>query len=342
MRRLLAAAITLTLLAVGSACGGTAGGSGADTVVVYSADGLKDWYAKRFAEFTRKTGIAVNVVEEGSGGIVSRMEKERANPQADVLVTLPPFIQRAAQQNLLAEHRIPGADQVPAGARDPGDRYAAMINNYLVMVYNPDHAQPAPRTWDDLLDPRFKGKLQYSTPGQAGDGTAVLLQLQHVLGDQGALDYLKRLETNNVGPSSSTGKLQPKVAKGELHVANGDLQMNLALINNDKSNMRIFLPADNAGKRSTFAIPYHAGLAAQAPHSESGKKLLEFLFSTEVQRTAPESFGTPGRADIKAEGELATRISAELDGVDIWQPDWNTVLTRLDADLAAYGKAVGR
>lgn len=342
MRRVLAAATTLILLAVASACGGTAGGGTNGAVVVYSADGLKDWYAKRFAEFTRKTGIAVNVVEEGSGGIVSRMEKERANPQADVLVTLPPFAQRAAAQNLLAEYAIPGAEQVPAGARDPRDRYAAMINNYLVMVYNPDHAQPAPRTWQDLLDPRFKGKLQYSTPGQAGDGTAVLLQLQHVYGEQGALDYLRRLEANNVGPSASTGKLQPKVAKGELHVANGDLQMNLALINNDKANMRIFFPADDSGKRSTFAIPYLAGLAAGAPHAEQAKKLLEFLFSAEVQRTAPEGYGTPGRADVRAEGELAGRISAELTGVELWQPDWDQVLARLDADLAAYGKAVGR
>nr|WP_279537830.1 ATP-binding cassette domain-containing protein [Amycolatopsis acidicola] len=41
-----------------------------------------------------------------------------------------------------------------------------------------------------MLDPEYKGKLQYSTPGEAGDGTAVLVELQHVLGDQGALDYL--------------------------------------------------------------------------------------------------------------------------------------------------------
>ncbi|MBP2473593.1 2-aminoethylphosphonate transport system substrate-binding protein [Crossiella equi] len=338
MRRVLAATFALLLLASG--CGGTGGGGGSDTVVVYSADGLKDWYAKRFAEFTQRTGVKVNVVEDGSGGIVSRMEKERANPQADVLVTLPPFAQRAARLGLLAEHAVPGADQ--ATDRDPGNRHAAMVNNYLVMVYNPDRATPAPRTWDDLLEPRFKGKLQYSTPGQAGDGTAVLLQLQHVFGPDGALEYLKRLEANNVGPSASTGKLQPKVAKGELFVANGDLQMNLALINNDKANMRIFFPANAAGERSTFAIPYHAGLAANAPHGESAKKLLAFLFSPEVQRTAPEGFGTPGRADVRAEGELADRIRAELSGVVLWQPDWTAVLDRLETDLAAYGKAVGR
>jgi 2-aminoethylphosphonate transport system substrate-binding protein len=30
-----------------------------------------------------------------------------------------------------------------------------------------------------------------------------------------------------------------------------------------------------------------------------------------------------------------------LDGVEVWVPDWNTVLAELDADLAAYQKATG-
>jgi 2-aminoethylphosphonate transport system substrate-binding protein len=33
--------------------------------------------------------------------------------------------------------------------------------------------------------------------------------------------------------------------------------------------------------------------------------------------------------------------AAVLDGVDVWVPDWNTVLSELDADLAAYQKATG-
>ena len=75
------------------------------------------------------------------------------------------------------------------------------------------------------FDAKFKGKIQYSTPGQAGDGTAVLVLLQHLLGKPAALDYLGKLQANNVGPSSSTGKLQPKVSNGELLVANGDVEL---------------------------------------------------------------------------------------------------------------------
>ena len=70
----------------------------------------------------------------------------------------------------------------------------------------------------------------------------MLVLLQHLLGKPGALDYLTKLQANNVGPSSSTGKLQPKVSNGELLVANGDVQMNLASIKDDGSKFSIFIP----------------------------------------------------------------------------------------------------
>ncbi|WP_284745202.1 2-aminoethylphosphonate ABC transporter substrate-binding protein [Amycolatopsis sp. RTGN1] len=335
MKKTLATAFAVALIALLSACGGTgAASAGGKTVTVYTVDGLEDWYTARFAEFEQQTGITVQAVTAGSGEVASRVEKEKANTQADVLVTLPPFIQRVA--GLLQPYTPAGGDQVPD--KDAQGRYFAMMNNYLSFIRNPG---ATPKTWDDLLDPKLKGKVQYSTPGEAGDGTAVLLQLQHVLGEQGALGYLGKLEANNAGPSSSTGKLQPKVAKGELLVANGDVQMNLAEIAKS-GGFDVFFPADSRGKRSTFALPYYAGLVTNAPHADDAKKLLDFLFSPQVQGKAADAFGIPARADVTATGPNAAKIKAALDGVEIWQPDWTAVLGKLDADLAAYKKAVGR
>ena len=282
----LLAVLTVLLSVVLAGCGGTAatGGAGGAAVTVYSADGLGDWYKKRFADFTKTTGIAVNYVEAGSGEVVSRVDKEKANPQADVLVTLPPFIQQAATKNLLQPGGIGTGNAAAVPDKDAQGRYVPIMNNYPVLIANPSVANPMPATWNDLLDPRFAGKLQYSTPGQAGDGTAVLLQLQHVFGKPGALDYLHKLQANNVGPSSSTGKLQPKVSNGELAVANGDVQMNLQSIVADKSRFQLFFPADASGARSTFALPYYAGLAVGAPHADAGRKLIDFLLSVRCSR----------------------------------------------------------
>ncbi|MDF3282848.1 2-aminoethylphosphonate ABC transporter substrate-binding protein [Gordonia sp. N1V] len=329
-----AAALTLT-----AACGGTGtqSSSGATTLTVYSADGLGSWYKSQFAAYQKQTGVAVNVVEAGSGEVVSRVQKEQSNPQADLLVTLPPFIQRADADKLLQSSGVQDA-AIAQGNNAADGNYVAIVDNTLSFIANPS-AQPAPRTWDDLLASQYKGKIQYSTPGQAGDGTAVLLLLQHLMGNQQALDYLAKLQTNNVGPSSSTGKLQPKVSNGELLVANGDVQMNLASIRDDGSKFSLFFPAMPDGTRTTVSLPYFAGVTKGAPHAEEAKKLLAYLVSKDVQNTvATDALGIPVRTDVTAPNGPDSPVAA-IKGVTVWRPDWNAVLSTLDADVAAYQKA---
>ncbi len=70
-----------------------------------------------------------------------------------------------------------------------------------------------------------------------------MLQVIHAFGSEdAAFDFLKKLQANNVGPSASTGKLTALVNKGELYVANGDLQMNIAQMA-DNPNIKVFWPA---------------------------------------------------------------------------------------------------
>ena len=429
LRKTLSVIAVAAVATLSAACGGTGSSGSGDgtTLTVYSADGLAGWYEPTFKKFTDETGINVNLVEAGSGEVVSRVEKEQSNPQADLLVTLPPFIQRAAQSNLLqpsgadtsgiAEDQVgpdgtfvpivdnalsfivnPGANPPPvrwddllkpefkgklqystpgqagdgtavlvllqhlrgkpgaleylkalqannvgpSSSTGPDGTFVPIVDNALSFIVNPG-ANPPPVRWDDLLKPEFKGKLQYSTPGQAGDGTAVLVLLQHLRGKPGALEYLKALQANNVGPSSSTGKLQPKVSNGELLVANGDVQMNLASIKDDGSTFEIFIPAGADGKRTSISLPYVAGVTAGAPHAEDAKKLLAFLISEDIQKTVePDALGIPVLESLKGSGSTEPNTPmAVLDGVDVWVPDWDAVLADLDADLAEYQKATG-
>ena len=341
VRSLLAAAIVgITVLVAG--CGGSGPLGRGGTVTVYSADGLGAWYFSQFYKFTQLTGITVNLVEAGSGDVVSRAEKEQSNPQADLLVTLPPFIQKAEQSGLLQSAGV-DTSGIDPGLIDPGGLFVPIVENALSFIANLD-ASPQPSSWNDLLAPQFKGKLQYSTPGQAGDGTAVLVLLQHLMGKRGALDYLAKLQVNNVGPASSTGGLQPKVSNGELLVANGDVQMNLGSLRNYGSKFNIFFPAMPDNSRTTVSLPYFAGLIKGAPQRDRARKLLAFLISDDVQNTVgPEAFGISVNESI-AESSMLTDPkgpAALLSGVQVWVPDWTAVLSDLDADIAAYQKAIG-
>lgn len=334
----LAAGLLLATLA------GASAEAASGVVTIYSADGLHDgnpsWYGKEFAAFTKATGIQVQYVEGGSGGVVDRIEREKSNTQADVLVTLPPFIQKAAADGLLAPYTPAAAAAMPAANKDPKGEYYAMINNYPNFIYDAAVLKQPPATYADLLKPEFKNKLQYSTPGQAGDGTAFMLQVFHAFGSKAAgLDFLKKLQANNRGPSASTGKLTALVNKGELYVANGDLQMNLAQMA-DNPNVKVFFLAGPDGKKSAFALPYDIALVAHAPHAENGRKLIDFLLSKQAQADVSTiAQGVPVRSDVTPTDANYQKLQAMLQGVTIWQPDWTAILSELKSDIAAYDNA---
>jgi 2-aminoethylphosphonate transport system substrate-binding protein len=327
-----------------AASSGTTGNFG--SVTVYSADGLHDgtpsWYQTEFAAFTKQTGIEVNYVEAGSAEVVSRADKEESHPQADVLVTLPPFIQNAASEGLLQAYVPKGANQINASLKDAGGKWYAVVNNYASFIYNSKELAAPPNNMNDLLDAQFKNKLQYSTPGQAGDGTAVLINTIHMLGStDAAMAYFKKLQGNNVGPSSSTGKLTTKVNHGDLMVANGDVQMNYAQ-QATNPNIQIFFAADSAGKKTTFALPYCMGLVAGAPDSANGKKLMDFLLSDSAQTNVSSiGGGFSVRSDITADDAVGIKLKALMAGVTIWQPDWNTISQDMPQMVQQWQQATG-
>jgi 2-aminoethylphosphonate transport system substrate-binding protein len=313
-----------------------------DVVTVYAADGLHDgkgsWFETQFDAFTKATGVKVQYVEGGSGGVVERAAKEKSNPQADVLVTLPPFIQRAEAEGLLQSFKPSAAAQIDGG----DESYQPLVNNYQNFIYNASLLKEPPKSFADLLDPKFKGKIQYSTPGQAGDGTAVMLQVIHAFASKdAAFDYLKKLQDNNVGPSSSTGKLTALVNKGELYVANGDLQMNMSQMT-DNPNIRVFWPTGPNGERSAMPLPYFVALVAGAPDPENGKKLIDFLLSKEAQETVSSvALGVPVRKDVAPTDANSAKLRDAMQGVTIWTPDWAQVLKDLPGDVARWRQATG-
>ncbi|MEU9557068.1 2-aminoethylphosphonate ABC transporter substrate-binding protein [Streptomyces fumanus] len=336
----------LCLLAVPlTACGGNSAASDENVVTVYSADGLKGengdgWYDKVFEDFEKETGIEVEYVEGGSGEMVQRAAREKGNPQADVLVTLPPFIQQAGTKGLLQKYAPENADKVTGKAAD--GTWTTVVDNYFGFVYNKKELKRPPATWQDLLDGRFKDRLQYSTPGVAGDGTAVLIKALHDFGgERPALEYLKKLQANNVGPAASTGKLAPKVDKGELLVANGDVQMNHAQ-SKTMPNLGIWFPAPEGGRPTTFALPYAAGLVTKAPHSANGRELLDYLLGDTAQRQVSAiGGGFAARRDIEATDADAADLAELMKGVDIFRPDWDDIERNLSAYVDAWKAATG-
>ena len=90
-----------------------------------------------------------------------------------------------------------------------------------------------------------------------------------------------------------------------------------------------------------MSLPYFAGITKGAPHADDAKKLLTFLLSKDVQNTVgTDALGVSVRTDVAAP-TTSPSPAQTIQGVTIWHPDWKSVLSTLDADVAAYQKATG-
>lgn len=324
MRRVAFSAIAAAVL---QCVAGTA--HAADAVVLYTADGLENLYKDVLPEFEKKEGVKVNIVTAGSGEVVNRATVEKDAPKADVIVTLPPFIQQAAQSGILQDYASVEYKNVPAIAKASDGSWATFVNNYFSFAINPDIVKSQPKTFADLLNPQYAGRVAYSNPATAGDGMAVVILTTSLMGEDAAFEYLKNLEKEVKFHTKGTGYLDVLLSRNEIALANGDVQMDLDDAQNGGLTLKpVFLAAKAGQAPATFQLPYAIGLIKNGPNQAEGKKLIDYLMSKQVQAKVPDVFGLPGRTDIALTGKNGTALKDAIAGVKVIPVDWSQVMAK--------------
>jgi 2-aminoethylphosphonate transport system substrate-binding protein len=311
----------------------------AGPVVLYTADGLENLYKDVLPAFEKQEGVKVAIVTAGSGEVVNRANIEKDSPKADVIVTLPPFIQQADQSGLLQPYPSANYKNVPAIAKSSNGSWATFVNNYFSFAINPAVVKSQPKTFADLLHPDYTGKIAYSNPATAGDGMAVIILTTSLMGEDKAFDYLKSVEKNVKFHTKGTGYLDVLLSRNELSFANGDLQMDLDDAANGGLSLKpVFLAPQAGGKPTTFQLPYAIGLIKNGPNQAEGKKLIDYLMSTDVQARVPDIFGIPGRTDVPLAGKNGEAVKQAIAGVKLIPVDWTQVMAK-KADWTARWKS---
>lgn len=174
--RLLRAALPGALLAALAGCGG----AGGQALVVYTPHGsdLLEYFGSRFE--AEHPGVRVQWLDMGSQEVLDRLRSERANPQADVWWGAPAEIFRmGADEGLLEPFRPSWADALPPEGADPEDRWFATYLTPEVIAYNSAAIprEEAPREWDDVLDPRWRGQVLIREPLASGTMRAIFASI---------------------------------------------------------------------------------------------------------------------------------------------------------------------
>ncbi len=175
------------------------------TLSVYSA--LNESTNNAFFDAFRKVhpGVTVNPLPLAAAGeLQTRIRAEKASPKADVFIGGDSsFHDGLGKEGLLDAYESPAASAVAKESKDPNKNWTGWYFGIFGIVTNTDRVNKElggakPTSWDDLLDPKWKGKLVLGSPITTGGGYIfIVTQVFRFNKDEAkAMDYMKRFHAN--------------------------------------------------------------------------------------------------------------------------------------------------
>src|SRR5436190_6932315 len=235
--RSLATVTLLGLLAVG--CGGpakqdAAGKDNAQNLIIYTGRD-KDEVARVVDLFIQKNPKykgKVDTLTLGAQAALERLKAEKANPQAGFLWGgTQQGLQQAAAEDLLAPSNPANAGLIDPSRKDPQGRWYAEMLLPEVIVYNHDllKAEQAPKDWDDLITPAFKGKIVIRDVNGSGTMRTIFsAMIYRQSGGTGSpeagYEWLRRLDANTVIYTPNPDDMYLKLDRGVGTVTMWNLQ----------------------------------------------------------------------------------------------------------------------
>lgn len=282
LRKAIAAVAICLLLVAGTVSAWAA------EVVLYSSNPseLLDLVSKGFEA---QTGIKVSVVRLGTGEAMKRITAEKDKPLCDVFWSGDVAVLENAKMNFQS-YLSPEARALPAGYVEKDARWTACNAHIMIIMTNKSQLkdQEAPKTWKDLLDPKWKGKVVMANPEKSGSAYAQVYGLYKLYG----WDGLKKL-IDNAKILDSSSLIYKGVAAGEYALG---ITMEYAahryIAGGDK-NVGIVYCADGA-----FMAPEATGIVNNCPHPAEAKKFVDYLLSKPVVDEIFDKFSRrPARLD---------------------------------------------
>ena len=265
-------------------------------VVWYTAVDVKvaELIAKAFrAEYPN---IAIEVERSGSERVFQRIGQElQAGIKNVDLVNSSDashFV-HWKQQKLLAVHVPPDVQRFPAQFKDPDGYFATWRASLSVMGYNTKliDAKDAPTSYQELLDPKWKGKLVKAHPSYSGTSLTGTYALSKVLG----WDYFEKLSKQGVQQLQSTTAPPKTIASGERVVMVDGNEYNMFIEIDAKSPVKIIY-----AKEGTPFVSSPTAIFAEAPHPNAARVLQNFLYTAKMQQLAVNEGGTrSAHPDVK-------------------------------------------
>ena len=168
------------------------------------------------------------MTRKSSGETFAQIKAESRNPKGDVWWggTGDPHLQ-AAEEDLTQEYKSPQLanlqDWAQRQAKQSGHRTAGIYAGALGIGYNSELLKknnlPAPKCWQDLTKPVYKGHVQMANPNSSGTAYTTLATIVQVFGEDKGFEFMKGLH-QNINQYTKSGSAPIKAAaRGETTLA---------------------------------------------------------------------------------------------------------------------------
>ena len=301
-------------------------------------EGFKAYYLRTFGE-----EIEITFVKPGGWPVcVDKVRLWGGKPDADVFLGAgAPAHELLKSLGLTVPYKPEGWDAIPAEwggmlVKDPELYWTCFAPWLVTNIYNEKVVSklrlPVPSTWEDLLDPVYRGNIVHTLPYASGTMHETVEIILQSMGEEEGWAYLRSLAANLARFSTGSTDTLQIVARGEVPIGVAQPQMNAMAARKDGYPVAALVPD------KTIMVPEAAALLAGAPNEENGKIFLDWLYSPEGQKYVVKGLYFPARRDISLsawaeEGIKEAEYALGALGVDnFW--DLEVELIEYDLELA--------
>ena len=283
--------------------------------------------------FGKKYGIKATPVRADTNELIRRVidEAKAGRPQCDVFdgTTTVPALKR---ENLVLQWLPDTAKNLPKEFKDENNYWAALyvlasepgVNSDLVPIGQ------EPKTWDDLLDPKWKGKMVWSSGTNTGGIGFVGLALREWGEDKGMAFLRKLAEQKIASVPTSTRQVLDQVIAGEYAIGPMSSVHHIMYSADQGAPVR-WRPVEPA-----VVSLINASVAANAPHPNAAKLYFDFLLSDEGQTIFRDNYYLTSNLNVPPKNPKALPQTGNYRGqfftpeqVDAETPKWVKIYQEL-------------
>jgi ABC-type Fe3+ transport system substrate-binding protein len=232
------------------------------------------------AAFRAKYGIEVDYQRMDSNQVILKVLNEyRARRAVGDVITTSLGIQALITAKALRPYKSVSAAELPDHYKDPNGYWASVRLHVFGPAVNTNLVKPEdrPKTYDDLLDPKWTGKMVWRRNNMTGS-TGFIANVLTTRGEQLGMEYLRKLARQRIiTVSISDRALLDQVIAGEYVMAIAMTNHNIEISRKQGAPVA-WIPLEPALMTSE-----QMGLTTLSPHPNAGLLFVEYALSREGQ-----------------------------------------------------------